>query len=173
MGNGKGIAYVGLILGLIGAGLGGYVFFDNTIAPILWPSEPTTEVYSDVNSYYTELYSATLASTGTFLPLPGLVVSFNTTETVTLHFLYTAYVRITTASGNNLDVRIALNNTAITTNSYYIEEFNVASTERFAINMQNYIPDLPPGNYNLTVWANVDDTLTTFFLNSLYVQTHT
>ena len=173
MGNGKGIAYVGLILGLIGAGLGGYAFYDGTIAPMLGLGEPTSEDYSDVNSYYTELYSTTLASTGIYLPLPGLVVSFNTTETVTLHFLYTAYVRISTASGNIVNIRIALNNTAITTNQYYIEKFNVIPQERFAINMQNYFPALPPGNYNLTVLALVDHTSTIFYMNSLYAQTHT
>lgn len=56
MANGKGIAYAGLILGLIGAGLGGYVFFDSTIAPMLGIGVPTSEVSSEINSYYAESY---------------------------------------------------------------------------------------------------------------------
>ncbi len=43
MTNGKGLAITGLILGLIGAGLGGYVFFDSTIAPLLGLGEPAAE----------------------------------------------------------------------------------------------------------------------------------
>ena len=173
MANGKGIAYLGLILGLIGAGLGGYVFYDNTIAPMLGIGEPTPDEASEVNSYYSEIYSTALSSTGSYLHLPGLSVTFNTTETVTLHILYTAYVRITTASGHSVDIIIKLNNTILTTASYYIEEYAVALNERFAVNMQNYLPALPPGNYNVTVWAYVDDTLTMFYMNSLYAQTHT
>jgi hypothetical protein len=169
MANGKGIAYAGLILGLIGAGLGGYVFYDNTLAPILGVSEPP----SHYNSYYAEVYLATLSSTGISIPLAGVKVSFSTTETVSMHILYTSYVRITTATGNTVDVVIALNNTILSAGSYYIEEFGVAAQERFAINMQNYIPALPPGSYNVTVRAAVDDTLTNFYMNSLYVQIHT
>ncbi|MFX1529542.1 MAG: hypothetical protein ACFFBC_00370 [Promethearchaeota archaeon] len=54
MTNGKGLAYAGLIFGLIGAGLGGYVFFDNTLAPILGFEE--SKDYSEVKSYYVETY---------------------------------------------------------------------------------------------------------------------
>lgn len=177
MTNGKGLAITGLILGLIGAGLGGYVFFDSTIAPLLGLGEPAAESppvdVPDINSWYVENYSITLPSTGTFLPLSTMVVSFNTSETVTLHLLYTAYVRIQTALGDAVDIRIHLNSTILTTNTYYIDEFGAAAQERFAVNMQNYIPALPPGNYNVTVLASVDHISTFFYMNSLYVQTHT
>ena len=173
MTNGKGLGYAALILGLIGAGLGGYVFFDNTIAPILGNGEPASENIPEINSWYVEDYSISLLSTGTYLHLSTMLISFNTTETVTLHILYTAYVRITTALGNSVDVTIRLNNTVLTTNTYYIEEIGVAPQERFAVNMQNYIPALPPGSYSVTVWAIVDHTSTLFYMNSLYVQTHT
>lgn len=169
MANGKGIAYVGLILGIIGAGLGGYVFFDNTIAPMLGFKEPTSEL----NSYYVEDYALTLSAPDTYVPLSGMLISFDTTKTVSLYILYTAYVRITTASGNYAQIIIRLNSTTLTDNYYYIEEFGVAAQERFAVNMQNYIPALPPGSYNVTVWGLVDNLLTTFYLNSLYVQTQT
>jgi hypothetical protein len=107
-----------------------------------------------------------------FVPLTNMIISFNTTGTVTLYILYTGYIRITTASGVSADVIIKLNDTILSMGNYYIQEFGVAAQERFAINMQNYIPALHPGNYNVTVWAYVDDALTRFFMNSLYVQTH-
>ena len=173
MTNGKGLAYAGLILGLIGAGLGGYVFFDNTLAPIFGFGVPTSEDIPEINSWYVEDYSEQLLSTGTFLQLSTMLISFNTTKTVTLHLLYTAYVRITTAQGDSVDIRISLNSTILTTNTYYINKFNTTTQERFAVNMQNYIPALAPGNYNVTVWAMVDHTSTLFYMNSLYVQTHT
>lgn len=173
MGNGKGLAYAGLIFGLIGAGLGGYVFFDNTLAPMLGLGEPTAEDYSEIHSYYVESYSLTLPLPDTYVPLSGMSVSFNTTETVTLHILYTAYVRITIAQGTYAQVIIRLNSTTLTTNYYYIEEIGAATQERFAVNMQNYIPALPPGSYNVTIYGMVDHVSTLFYMNSLHVQTHT
>jgi len=171
MASGKGIAYAGLILGLIGAGLGGYVFFDYTIAPMLGLTENPTEV-TEVNSYYAETYSSQLSSTGTYLPLPGVKVSFETTKTVTLHILYTSYVRITTTVGSYAYINIRLNSTTIT-DDYYIQKLNVTTQERFAVNMQHYIAALPAGSYNVTVWAEVDATSTIFYMNSLYVQINT
>ncbi len=171
MASGKGIAYAGLILGLIGAGLGGYVFFDYTIAPMLGLTENPTEV-TEVNSYYAEKYSATLSSTGSYLPLPEVKVSFETTKTVSLHILYTSYVRIITSLGSSVFINIRLNSTTIT-DDYYIEKLNVAPQERFAVNMQSYNAALPAGSYNVTVWAIVDATSTIFYMNSLYVQLNT
>ncbi|MFX0178495.1 MAG: hypothetical protein ACFE85_19960 [Candidatus Hodarchaeota archaeon] len=51
MGNGKGLTYLRLILGLIGAALGGYVFFDNTLAPLLGFGVPSAEV-PDIKQFY-------------------------------------------------------------------------------------------------------------------------
>ena len=169
MANGKGIAYLGLILGLIGAGLGGYVFFDNTIAPMLGLEEPTSEI----TSYYVEDYSLVLDDVDTYRPLSEMIISFDTTQTVSLYILFTSYVRITTASGDYAQIIIRLNSTTLTTYYYYIEEIGAAAQERFAINMQNYIPALPPGSYNVTVWGQVDSLTTIFYMNSLYVQTQT
>jgi hypothetical protein len=171
MANGKGIAYVGLILGLIGAGLGGYVFFDYTLSPMLGLTEPTSTL--EINSYYAEAHEIVVSSTGTYVSLSGLMISFTTTKSVSLHILYTAYVRIITANGDYVYIKLALNGTELNTNAYYIEEFNVATYERFAINMQHYIPSLQPGSYNITVLVNLDHTSTRFYKNSLYAQTHT
>jgi hypothetical protein len=171
MTNGKGLVYAGLIFGLIGAGLGGYVFFDNTLAPILGFEE--SKDYSEINSYYVETYLSTVTTPDTYEPVSGMLISFSTTETVTLHILYTAYVRITTAQGLYAQIIIRLNSTTLTTNYYYVEEFGVATEERFAVNIQQYIPALTPGSYNVTVFGMVDHTSTYFYMNSLYVQTHT
>ncbi|MFX1529541.1 MAG: hypothetical protein ACFFBC_00365 [Promethearchaeota archaeon] len=102
-----------------------------------------------------------------------MLISFSTTETVTLHILYTAYVRIITAQGSYAQIIIRLNSTTLTTNYYYVEEFGVVAQERFAVNIQHYLPALTPGNYNVTVYGLVDHTSTYFYMNSLYVQTHT
>ncbi|MHA2268653.1 MAG: hypothetical protein ACXAB8_12720, partial [Promethearchaeota archaeon] len=81
--------------------------------------------------------------------------------------------RIDTAQGVFAQLIIRLNSTTLTSNDYYVEEFGVATQERFAVNMQNYIPALAPGNYNVTVWGYVDHLTTYFYMNSLHVQTHT
>jgi hypothetical protein len=167
--NGKGIAYAALILGLIGAGLGGYTFFDNTIAPMLGFGEPTPEI----NSWYVEDYSIIPSATGTYVPLTGMLISFDTTKTVTLHILYTAYVRITIATGTYAQIIIRLNSTTLTENYYYVEKIGATLQERFAVNIQDYVPALAPGSYNVTVYVWVDDVSTLFYMNSLYVQTHT
>ncbi len=172
MGNGKGLTYLGLILGLIGAGLGGYVFFDYTLAPILGFGDPPVE-YPEINSYYTETYQTALSAADTYEVIEGMLISFSTSKTVTLHILYTSYVRILTSLGSYAQIRILLNNTVLTTSNYYVEEFGVATEERFAVNMQNFVSALPPGSYNVTVLGMSDDVTTSFFQNSLYVQTHT
>lgn len=172
MSNGKGLTYLSLILALIGAGLGGYVFFDYTLAPLLGFRDPIEEV-PEINSYYAERYQATLSTADTYELIGGMLVSFNTTKTINLHILYTSYVRIITTLGSYVYIRILLNSTILTANDYYVEEFGATTQERFAINMQNYISALPPGNYNITVLGMVDHVTTSFFLNSLYVQTHT
>ncbi|MHA2037105.1 MAG: hypothetical protein ACW98X_11765 [Promethearchaeota archaeon] len=167
MTNGKGLAYAGLILGLIGAGLGGYVFFDNTLAPMLGFGD-TPSAGTEINSYYVETYSDGLAAADTYEVIRDMFISFNTTETVTLHILYTAYVRIDTAQGVFAQLIIRLNSTTLTSNDYYVEEFGVATQERFAVNMQNYIPALAPGNYNVTVWGKTYYKILIFFLSFLY-----
>ncbi|MFX1419473.1 MAG: hypothetical protein ACFE9N_11185 [Promethearchaeota archaeon] len=172
MANGKGLTYLGLILGVIGVGLGGYVFFDYTLAPLLGFGDLPAEV-PEINSYYAETYQTSLSAPATYELIEGMLISFSTTKTVTLHILYTSYVRITTSLGTYAYVQINLNNTILTTSDYYIEEFGVTTYERFAINMQNYIFALPPGSYNVTVLGMVDHVSTSFFQNSLYVQTHT
>ncbi len=172
MGNGKGLTYLGLILGLIGAGLGGYVFFDYTLAPLLGFGDSPAEV-PEINSYYAETYQSTPTTPDIYELIDGMLISFNTTKTVTLHILFTCYIRIVTALGTDAYLRILLNNTVLTISNYYVEEFGVATYERFTVNMQNYIPALPPGSYNVTVLGMVDHVTTNFYQNSLYVQTHT
>ncbi|MFX1358347.1 MAG: hypothetical protein ACFFA8_13830 [Promethearchaeota archaeon] len=172
MGNGKGLAYLALILGLIGAGLGGYVFFGYTLAPLLGFGETPAEI-PEINSYYAENDQSTLTTIDTYELIEGMSISFTTTKTTTLHILFTCYVRIVTSLGTDAYLQILLNSTVLTTGNYYIEEFGTATYERFAVNMQNYIPDLAPGSYNITVLGRVDDLTTSFFQNSLYVQTHT
>jgi hypothetical protein len=165
MSNGKGLAYIGLILGLIGASLGGYTFVDSILTP-------TIEI-PEINSYYAEYYQATLDTVDTYELIEGMLISFTTTKPTTLHILFTCYIRIVTALGTDAYLRILLNNTVLTISNYYVEEFGVATYERFAVNMQNYIPNLPPGSYNVTVLGMVDHLTTSFYQNSLYVQTHT
>lgn len=169
MANGKGIAYLGLVLGSIGAGLGSYVFFDYTIAPLFGLSEPTP----DIDSYFDKIYNTQLDATGTYLPLLGLNVTFTTTEIVAFYVLYICYVRISSASGESVSIRIALNDVSITELLYYVEEFNAAGQERFVVSMQEYIPALAPGYYNLTVYANIDHTTAISYMNSLYILTFT
>ncbi len=172
MGNGKGLAYLGLILGLIGTGLGGYVFFDYILAPLLGFGDSPAET-TEINSYYAEEYQTNPTTPDTYETIEGMQISFINTKTVSLHILFTCYVRITTALGTYAQLIILLNSTVLTTSEYYVEEFGVTTQERFAVNMQNYISALLPGSYNVTVLGRSDDVTTSFFYNSLYVQTHT
>jgi len=171
MANSKGIAYVGLILGLIGAGLGSYVFFDYQIAPMLGLGDPVEEV-SDIDSWFASRYNTGPLSTGVYEQLPNLMISFDTTKTAILYILYTGYVKFDTALGTYAYLQIRLNDTVVVNNHYYVAAFGAAPVERYDVTMQSYIPNLLPGSYNITVWVDVDHLTTEFLLNTLYAQTH-
>ena len=170
MSNGKGLALAGLILGLIGAGLGGYAFFNTTLAPIFGIGDTPSER----NTYYVEEDSTFVGTTMIYTPLPGINVSFTTTQNMKLHVLFTCYVRISTSTGGeSVYIHIYLNDLPINPIYYYIEAAGTENYERFAVNMQAFNNSLDPGTYNITVRAMVDDTLTRFYLSSLFVETYT
>lgn len=169
MSNGKGLAVTGLILGLIGAGLGGYVFYNTTLAPILGLGEPPLER----NTFYAEDDITMVNTTWTYVPLPNINVNFTTTKTMKLHVLFTCYVRIDPPDGDKAYLHIYLDEQSITSLSYYIDAAGTDAEERFAVNMQAYNNSLPPGTYNITVRVMIDDPSTRFYVCSLFVDTYT
>ncbi|TFF83713.1 MAG: hypothetical protein EU552_02845 [Promethearchaeota archaeon] len=168
MANGKGLIITALLFGLIGAGLGGYAFFQTTLAPLFGLSEQP----SDTETWYDEVYQISILQDSTPVPLTGLSVVITTSEVVSLHVLYTGYARINTVLGDDVYMAIYINDVR-ETDEYYVNAFGVATTERYDIDLQYYNSSLPVGTYNITVWAEVDDTSTVFFMNSLFVQTNT
>jgi hypothetical protein len=173
MSNGKGLAIVGLILGLIGAGLGGYAFFDGVIMPMLGTGAPTLDIpASDTNTYYVEQESFSPDTTGIYVPLGDMSIAFTTNQTVKLYVLFTCYARIETSLGDTVYVNMYLNDSAFSSTHFYIDAIGYQSTERYSVNIQAYNQSLPVGTYNVSIKVQVDDTSTYFFLNSLFVQTN-
>jgi hypothetical protein len=177
MSNGKGLAVAGLIFGLIGAGLGGYVFFNSVIMPILGMGASTTETpespASDTNTYYTEQEFFSPDTSGIYVNLGNMSINFTTNQTVKLYALFTCYARIQTASGDTVYINMYLNDSPFSTSYYYIDAVGYQPTERYSVNIQAYNQSLPAGTYNVSIKVDVDDTNTYFFLNSLFVQTNT
>lgn len=166
MSNGKGLAVAGLILGLIGAGLGGYVFFDN----ILGLGLDNGGIPSERRTYYVEDIHSSVSLTSAITPLPGMNISFTTTQTMKLYVLFTCYARIFTQDGDIVRIYLYLNELSMTPASYYIDAFGYdAPYERYDVSMQAYNNSLPPGTYNITVRVNVDHTSTLFGIPALFV----
>lgn len=169
MSNGKGLAVAGLIFGLIGAGLGGYVFFNSVIMPMLGMGAPT----SDTTTYYVEQDHFAPGTTGIYIPLGDMSINFTTTQTVKLYVLFTCYARIETGTGDTIYINMYLNDSPFSASHYYIDAIGFQTTERYPVNIQAYNQSLPAGTYNVSIKVRVDDTFTNFFLNSLFIQTNT
>ena len=87
MGNssGKGLAVAGLILGLLGAGLGGFVFFNDTIAPMIGLAQnpPTITNYYSTDEYHN------FAAAGIYEPLDDINLSISVPSNARVYILFT------------------------------------------------------------------------------------
>ena len=171
MSEGKGIAVSALILAIIAAGLGGYVFFDETLAPMLGLEEPA----SNIETFYDEAFTSQLSSASVWQPLPDILLNITTTEIVDLYISFTCYVYYDTNNpGTTTMLSLYLDESDLTTGTYAVVAFNESTRyQRFCVSMQEYYKDLPVGTHNVSVWVKVDDTSTIFYHNALFAQTTT
>ncbi|MFO7798090.1 MAG: hypothetical protein ACQERB_08850 [Promethearchaeati archaeon] len=168
MANGKELAVAGLILGLIGAGLGGYVFFDNILAPELDNGDTTSEI----KTYYVEDHGSAISVEWTITPLSGMNITFTTNQTMKLHALFTCYLIYDTSEADITKIYLYLNEFSMTPSPYFIDDFDYASSERYYVSMQAYNNSLPPGTYSITVRGKVDDISTVFAIPSLFAEVY-
>jgi len=163
MSNGKGITILGLIFGLLGLGLGGYVFYDTTLAPLfgLKPTDPGQEIIN----YYEYDSAFVPPSVAEYNIINTMSIETTIEKISSLYVLFNCYVFT-----SNPDVIIAelhINGedearTRVTTQS--------TSPIRTSATLQFYNQSIPPGTYNISIWVAVGDAATTLYENSLFVQ---
>ena len=83
--SGKGLAVAGFILGLLGAGLGGFVFFNETIAPLIGLAQnpPTITNYYSTDEYHN------FAAAGIYEPLDDINLSISVPSNAEVYILFT------------------------------------------------------------------------------------
>jgi hypothetical protein len=163
MSNGKGIAIAGLIFGLVGLGLGGYVFYDNTLAPLLGFKSPI--VAPEIDEYYVS--QNTYQFTNLVLHyIDPMSVVFTATKNSSLYVMFNCYAYITTA--DTVYVRIYVNDDA---KSLYMRASGENIRAPFAI--QYYDSSIPAGSYNVSIRGDAGQNTTFFYGLNLYVQTIT
>jgi len=162
--SGKGLAVAGFILGLLGAGLGGFVFFTNTIAPMIGLAENPLSI----TNYYSEDEYHNFAAPGIYEPLNEINLSISVPLNAEVYILFTCNAMY--GSG------------ALASDCYYQFLFNsvpfggVISTTgdqsySDSVTLQYYgTQDFTPGNHVVTVRSyvgNSNDVLTDI---SLFIQ---
>lgn len=165
MSNGKGIAIAALIFGLVGLGLGGYVFYDNTLAPLLGFKSPTVESVPEIDEYYVSKNTYQFTNLALHYIDPMSVV-FTATENSSLYVMFNCYAYISTI--DEVYVRIYINGEA---KSLYMKASGENIRAPFAI--QYYSSSIPAGSYNVSIWGLAGESTTFFYGLNLYVQTMT
>ncbi|TFF87743.1 MAG: hypothetical protein EU549_04180 [Promethearchaeota archaeon] len=171
MSNGKGIAITGLIFGIIGLGLGGYVFFNNTLAPLFGlKTPPTAEPQQEIENYYSFNGSYLPPSTSVLNNIKSISIEFSVLKNASLYVLYNSY--ILTTNPDTIETFLYVN--GIKKGVLGIKlTVDSTSTIRSPLALQYYNKTINPGTYNISIWVETNDPITTLYENSLYVQTIT
>ncbi len=158
--QGKGLIVLALLLGLIGAGLGGYVFFDSVIGPMIGLDAP----YQEIHSYWVDDPGFDPVNTNEVYIDP-MQITINTTQTSSLYVMFNCYVYLIAV--DLVSVRIFINDVAVTG---YMRH-SAVSTSRTSIALQYSNSSVPAGTYTIQVRGQVLDPNTWYYSLSLYVQT--
>jgi hypothetical protein len=159
---GKGLGVAALIFGLIGAGLGGYVFVANTFFP------STGESPSIQDTWF--IYDVGPCKLGDFVynyfdPI-SLVISVNPNESV--YILFTCYVRLdTTATDAYISIYIDGVNQI-----YFLITRTSTGTERIPVSIQYGKSTLSSGAHNVSIWGYSNIANQECYRCSLLVQTY-
>ncbi|MFW9972909.1 MAG: hypothetical protein ACFFDF_22170 [Candidatus Odinarchaeota archaeon] len=156
MGNKLGIS--ALIFGLIGAGLGGYVFVANTFFPVRSSIQNTWFIYDMPG---TELGDGVFD----YLEPTSLVISVNPNENV--YILFTCYITFdTTATEAVINIYID----TISVIWYWIMRTSTGQ-ERVPVSVQ-YGGAISSGTHNVSVWGYSDIANQWCYRCALLVQTY-
>ncbi len=149
--KGSGLVVLALLIGLIGAGLGGYTF----ISDLLDSSQQSYWVDdNDFNPSVTnEIY------------LDPMQIAIETTKTTFLYVSFNCYAYFVTA--DMVTVRIFINDVPV---SNYMR-YSASGAGRSSLSLQYSNASLPAGSYTIEVWGQVLDPSSYYYGLSLYVRT--
>lgn len=161
---GKALGISALIFGLIGAGLGGYVF----VTSIVFPTVEITETPSIQNTWF--INKTTQCTLGVFayayLSPNSHVISVNPGESV--YILFTGYLRLETTA-THADFAIYIDGTLKT---YSLITRTSTGTERMMVSIQYGVSWISPGTHNISVWGEADLASQVIYRTALLVQTY-
>jgi hypothetical protein len=161
---GRALGISALILGLVGAGLGGYVFVTNTIFPMVG----ITESPSVQNTWFIQTEAGRELGNGVYAYLypNSHLITVNQGESV--YILFTGYHKFTTG-GTNAYYLILLDGV---TQTYTLLTRTSTGTERMTISMQYGISGLSTGTYNISISGYSNIANQECFRSALLVQTY-
>jgi hypothetical protein len=163
MGNsGKGLAIFGIIIGILGAALGGYSAFT-----LLTATDATS-----IKGTWFGTQNAHLCSGG-WEYLDPLTVDFTVNPGENVYVIYNSYVKV---EGFYCYFELHIDGSQV---GYQIQTTTDDGTtfERFPVALQFYIPanlveaTIGYGSHNATVYVNADDATSIITSNSLFIQT--
>jgi hypothetical protein len=161
---GKGLGIAALIFGLIGAGLGGYVFVTNTLFP------PTGVVESPSIQDTSFIYYTNALTLGNsiydYLDPISLIISVNSNESV--YILFTCYVRINSPA-TEVYLSIYIDGTS---EIYFIITRTSIGLERIPVSIQYGDSTISSGTRNVSVWGYADNVGQFCYRSALLVQTY-
>lgn len=165
MSNGKGIAITGLIFGLVGLGLSGYLLFTTSLAPALGLKPPEREI----NNYYIEddLYDISTSDSSYVDPMS---VEFMISRPSSMYVLFNGYYL--TGDVNTLRIFIYVNGESKTYPIRVTYEPD-GVLNRIPFSAQYYNGSLIAGTYNVSIYINPDLASGSLYGITLYVQTIT
>jgi len=164
-GNGKGLAAIALIIGIVGLAAGGYAAYDTFFGPE--PEIPEQEPVPEINSYwYEENYY--IPSTGGIENVTGQGITFNVTQNVSLYVSFNCYVYH--AGSSMTEVRVYINDVVV---SGYIRVYTATTTvTRTPLTIQHYDDVVENGTYTVNIKGSAAAGSTTvYYVPTMYIQT--
>jgi len=159
MATSKSLGIIGIILGLMGVILGGYVFFDNAIAPSLGLKDPASVITNYYDSHQTYYFDGTDPEDLT----TSVIISISGNTDV--YVMFNCYAYLTTGEWIAFD--ISIDGTKVT-----YSPMMVSGDQRESVSLQYYTNSLTSGSYEISVIAETSDEATTYLSTlSLFVQT--
>ena len=161
---GKALGISALILGLIGAGLGGYVFVTTTIFPMVG----ITDMPSVQNTWFINKTTSSTLGDNTYAYFSPIshIISVNQGESV--YILFTGYLRLT-AGATDASFAIYIDGILKT---YSLITRTSTGTERIIISIQYGGSWISPGTHNISVWGYSNLANQLIYRSALLVQTY-
>ncbi|MBN1803216.1 MAG: hypothetical protein JW891_17025 [Candidatus Lokiarchaeota archaeon] len=167
MSNSNAVGVIGIIIGLVGAALGGFCLYTLMTTPTLDQTNIKGTWYDEVNAYYQNQsvvwgYIPNLAIDFTINPGENLYIMFNCYARIDVYGYFEIHIDNVKKSGQM----------QVTADSSY---------ERHSVALQTYIPassvsaSIGYGAHNITVYLNLDNLTASNYISTitLFAQTFT